>query len=83
MGCAAFNSPAIYGSVQVVVGVWGHSVTVQASFDWIKEVVEEEMGGEQACPALASAGKIEEKPTKKEEQVKHIKLISLMEFIKG
>ena len=36
-GCGFFNMPAIFGSVKM-------------SFDWIKEVVEKEMGGKGYCP---------------------------------
>jgi len=36
-GCAGFNSPAVFGSVKM-------------SFDWIKEVVENEMKEEEFCP---------------------------------
>ena len=38
-GCAEFNSPAVYGSVQ-------------KAYDWIKKTIAKEMPkGDQACPA--------------------------------
>ena len=36
-GCSSFNTPAVFGSVK-------------KSFDWIKQVVEDEMPGEGYCP---------------------------------
>ena len=43
-GCFTFNSPSVFGSVKM-------------SFDWIKQVVEDEMGGTGYCPMKNDWGK--------------------------
>ena len=43
-GCSSFNAPTVFGSVKM-------------SFDWIKQVVENEMGVKGYCPKKNEWGK--------------------------